>query len=125
MQRRSIGYADRFTGWTYAPTESKVVLTYLKLALWPSPLVFDYGPELMISRVAEAAPYLLILSLLLSLALVASRRWPPRCAVASLSPRARGSGWPNGSSGRPPTHCNSSGPDHPTRQAGGCMRRSS
>jgi protein O-mannosyl-transferase len=76
MQRRSVGYADRFTGWTYALTESKVVLTYLRLALWPRPLVFDYGPEVMISRVAEAAPYLLILSLLLALALVASKRWP-------------------------------------------------
>ncbi len=70
------GYGTAFSWWTYALTESKAVITYLKLLLWPDPLVFDYGPDLMIDRAAEAAPYLVLLLLLLTLTGVAWRRWP-------------------------------------------------
>lgn len=44
LQDRDIGYGGHFTAWTYLVTESRVVLDYLRLSLWPSPLVFDYGP---------------------------------------------------------------------------------
>jgi protein O-mannosyl-transferase len=76
LRHRGVGYAGDFTWWTYALTESKVVVEYLRLSLWPNPLVFDYGHELAITHATEAAPYLLILSLLISLALLGSKRCP-------------------------------------------------
>lgn len=75
-KHRGVGYGAGMTGWTYALTESKVVIGYLKLAVWPSPLIFDYGPTLMVNRVAQAAPYLLILGGLLLITLLTLRFWP-------------------------------------------------
>ena len=43
---RNIGGEGHITAWTYAMTECQVVVAYLKLALWPHPLIFYYGPEL-------------------------------------------------------------------------------
>ena len=71
-----IGYKGGFTWWTYALTECRVVLLYLKLVIWPQPLVFDYGPEIMLTRVGQAAPYALLLAGLLAGIVVSWRRWP-------------------------------------------------
>jgi len=73
---RGIGYDDRFTWWTYALTECKVVVDYLRLTLWPHPLIFDYGPELRISAVGEIVPYAVLLVLLLGTTAVSLRHWP-------------------------------------------------
>ncbi|MEO6569474.1 MAG: tetratricopeptide repeat protein [Opitutaceae bacterium] len=43
---RGVGFANNVTPWEYALTESCVLLRYLKLSLWPAPLVFDYGADL-------------------------------------------------------------------------------
>lgn len=43
--------------WDYALTEAKVITQYAKLAIWPSPLVFDYGSEILITRFAAALPF--------------------------------------------------------------------
>ncbi len=37
------GFGLGVTPWTYALTQCRAVLLYLQLALWPHPLVFDYG----------------------------------------------------------------------------------
>lgn len=71
-----IGYIGKYTWWTYALTESRVVMQYLKLTLWPKPLVFDYGPEMIIKRVGEALPYLLLLGIVLTAIAWSWRRWP-------------------------------------------------
>src|SRR5262249_35086129 len=42
----------------YALTESKVLALYIRLALWPYPLVFDYGQEILVREVAPVAGYL-------------------------------------------------------------------
>jgi len=41
--QRSVGFGLGVSPLTYALTESRALLLYLKLAVWPSPLVFDYG----------------------------------------------------------------------------------
>ena len=43
LSHRSVGFGLGVSPWGYAVAEFRAVLTYLKLALWPSPLVFDYG----------------------------------------------------------------------------------
>jgi tetratricopeptide (TPR) repeat protein len=46
IEERGVGLRARnFTPWSYALVELQVVPSYLKLALWPHPLIFDYGPN--------------------------------------------------------------------------------
>ena len=44
IPQRGVGYAT-VTWWQYALTECGALLTYLRLTVWPAPLVFDYGAE--------------------------------------------------------------------------------
>lgn len=73
---RGVGFAYGVEGWRYALLSCKSVLLYLKLSLWPHPLVFYYGLA-SLPHPAEAVPYALALAVLLVLAAVALRRWPP------------------------------------------------
>jgi tetratricopeptide (TPR) repeat protein len=61
--------------WTYALTQSRAIVHYVRLALWPSPLVFDYGTA-QITRLGAALPFVAIVLALLAAALIALRRWP-------------------------------------------------
>ena len=61
--------------WTYALTQTRAVVRYLQLALWPHPLVFDYGTE-VIERMAHALPFALVIALLLAGTAVALWRRP-------------------------------------------------
>ncbi len=63
--------------WTYALTQTRAIVLYLKLALWPHPLVFDYGTE-AIEHLADALPFALVIALLIASAAVALWRWPSR-----------------------------------------------
>lgn len=74
VQQRGIGYKAA-TPWTYALTESRALLHYLKLAFWPSPLVFDYGPG-VVGSLVEVWPYALGVALLLAGTVIALWRWP-------------------------------------------------
>jgi len=40
---RGVGFDQGAAWWIYALTECRVVLRYLGLAVWPHPLIFDYG----------------------------------------------------------------------------------
>ena len=60
--------------WAYWLTQFKAVTCYVKLALWPHPLVFDVGPFWVGWR--AAAPFALIVLLLGAAALVALWRRP-------------------------------------------------
>lgn len=44
VQQRGVGYLA-ITGWQYALTSCQSLLVYLRLAVWPAPLVFDYGTD--------------------------------------------------------------------------------
>ncbi len=42
----TVGFGFGVPAWDYALTQCRAVVTYLKLSVWPHPLVFDYGTEL-------------------------------------------------------------------------------
>lgn len=44
IRDRAVGWSAGITVMRYAATEAVTVLRYLGLAVWPHPLVFDYGP---------------------------------------------------------------------------------
>jgi tetratricopeptide (TPR) repeat protein len=66
--------------WTYALTQTRAIALYLRLALWPQPLVFDYGSE-AIDGLADALPFAVVVAGLLGGIALSWRRWP---AVAFL-----------------------------------------
>ncbi len=72
---RGVGYALGVSSFDYALTECRAVLIYLRLALWPHPLVFDYGWD-FVGGIAAAAPWAVALGLLLATAALALRRRP-------------------------------------------------
>lgn len=76
LHHRGVGYGLGTGWWEYALTESRVVVNYLWLALWPHPLIFDYAMVMNIRHAAEAIPYALILVLLAAGVVVALKRWP-------------------------------------------------
>ena len=76
LNYRGVGYDQGFTWWSYALTECRTVVDYLWLALWPHPLVFDYGSDAVMWHVAYWPLYMLILALLVTGVLFALVRWP-------------------------------------------------
>jgi len=74
-ENRGVGYGLGVSWLDYAVTECKVVVLYLQLALWPHPLVFDYGSHL-VHQAAEVVPYALVLGPLLA-GTLAALRWRP------------------------------------------------
>ncbi len=74
VHERGIGYTT-VTAWQYALTSSFSILHYLRLAFWPSPLVFDYGSTLLRTW-AEAWPYVTGLIFLVAGTAVAVWRSP-------------------------------------------------
>jgi tetratricopeptide (TPR) repeat protein len=61
--------------WTYALSQTRAIVHYLRLTLWPHPLVFDYGTE-AIEHMADALPFALMVAVLMAGAAVAWWRWP-------------------------------------------------
>jgi tetratricopeptide (TPR) repeat protein len=68
-----LGLGD--SAWTYALTQTRAIVLYLRLALWPRPLVFDYGTDAIVHP-AAALPFALAIASLLAGAAVALWRWP-------------------------------------------------
>lgn len=42
--RSGAGFLSEVSAWTYLQHQGPIIATYLKLAVWPAPLVADYGP---------------------------------------------------------------------------------
>ena len=59
----------------YALTQFPTVVKYLRLAVWPHPLVFNYGAE-WLKGVFDVAPAALVVTSLVAGTLVALKRWP-------------------------------------------------
>jgi tetratricopeptide (TPR) repeat protein len=72
---RGVGFGHGVSSWDYALTSCRSVVLYLKLALWPHPLVLDYGTAI-IRHPVDIAPSALVLAALLAFTVVALRRWP-------------------------------------------------
>jgi protein O-mannosyl-transferase len=73
---RGVGYGPGLTWWAYALTECRVVLHYLRLAVWPHPLIFDYGEYVPTGHLAALAPYALILAILATVVFFELKRHP-------------------------------------------------
>jgi tetratricopeptide (TPR) repeat protein len=54
----TIGFGVGISPVGYALTQMRAIATYLRLSVWPHPLVIDYGP-LWMKSAAQAAPYAL------------------------------------------------------------------
>ena len=76
LRYRAVGFGLGLPWWAYALTESRAVVHYLWLALWPHPLVFDYGYGVTIWHDTHPAPYILILAVLAASVLYELRRQP-------------------------------------------------
>jgi tetratricopeptide (TPR) repeat protein len=75
--QRGAGFSDAVKWWNYALTSCRSVGLYLKLAIWPHPLVFDYGTNsIVVQHATEIAPYALLLAVLLVGTAIALWRWP-------------------------------------------------
>ena len=55
------GLGTMVSPWHYLLTQARAVPLYLKLAVWPSPLVLDYG-EAVVTRPGAVAPQLVLLA---------------------------------------------------------------
>ncbi len=71
----SVGFDVGTSVWTYWGTQLEAVPHYLRLALWPHPLVFDY-PAQWVRHPAELAGYAAIVATLIVGTLWALRRHP-------------------------------------------------
>jgi tetratricopeptide (TPR) repeat protein len=74
-RQHSVGFGQGVSWWNYALTSCRSVVLYLKLAIWPHPLVLDYGTD-VIRHATLAVPYALVLAVLIAGTVVALRRWP-------------------------------------------------
>lgn len=58
------GFETGVTPWTYALTQIPAIIHYLRLALWPRPLVFDYGISTATDPAVVIWPGVLLIALL-------------------------------------------------------------
>lgn len=72
---RGVGFGLGVPWFDYALNESRAVLHYARLVLWPDPLVFDHGWAYEPHRLA-LAPALLACGALLAVVIFSIRRWP-------------------------------------------------
>jgi Flp pilus assembly protein TadD len=70
FSRTFAAFASRkITPWEYALTQSGVIVHYLRLAVWPTPLVADYAGWPIATSVASVLPSLIFVTALLGLTL--------------------------------------------------------
>jgi tetratricopeptide (TPR) repeat protein len=75
VHQRSAGFGLGVTWWRYALNSCHSVVLYLKLAVWPHPLVLDYGTDI-VHHASEITPYVMVLAVLVAGTTVALWRWP-------------------------------------------------
>jgi len=75
LHQHEVGFGQGVTWWSYALTSCRSVVLYLKLALWPHPLVLDYGTD-VVHNAAAILPYALVLAVLVAGLVISLWRWP-------------------------------------------------
>jgi tetratricopeptide (TPR) repeat protein len=71
----TMGFSTGVKPWEYALTQCRAIMHYLRLAVWPNPLVFDYG-EYRPSSVGDLAPYAILLAAFVTGVIFLGRRRP-------------------------------------------------
>jgi tetratricopeptide (TPR) repeat protein len=71
----SAGFGLGMSAWSYARTQFTCIIHYLRLSIWPSPLVLDYGNS-VIGREVDIVPYALGVILLAAATVAALVRRP-------------------------------------------------
>jgi Flp pilus assembly protein TadD len=71
------GLGRRMSPWDYALTQLGVIVHYLRLAIWPHPLVADYGDWPVATSVTTVLPSLVIVAALVALTLWGLARRAP------------------------------------------------
>lgn len=74
LETRGVGFGFKLKWWTYLGAGCYAMFTYFRIALWPQPLVFDYGPN--VAESITVAPYAVVVFGLLVLTGFALWRWP-------------------------------------------------
>ena len=77
LHNRGAGYGLGISWWGYVLAECRAVVQYLRLAIWPNRLVFDYGFHVPMKNVVAVAPFALILVILAIGVLFTLKRHPP------------------------------------------------
>ena len=75
LHQRGVGFGQDVAWWAYGLTECRVIVRYLILALWPNPLIFDYGFYVP-AQLTEVWPCVLVMASLLTATVIALRRLP-------------------------------------------------
>ena len=70
LHGRGVGYGLGYSWKDYGLTECWVVAHYILLALWPHPLIFDYGTDI-VGRLRDVLPSACLLAVLAGAALIA------------------------------------------------------
>jgi tetratricopeptide (TPR) repeat protein len=74
IHERGVGYGFTFAWHEYFRIECSAILHYLRLALFPVGLVFDYGQEIAVPPPARVAVAMLLLGLMAGATVIALRR---------------------------------------------------
>lgn len=72
---RSAGFSSGVSAWTYLLNQGPLIVNYLKLVIWPHPLIADYGVTRDIA-LGAALPGVVVVGLLGVAALFAFWKWP-------------------------------------------------
>jgi protein O-mannosyl-transferase len=79
-QAHAVGWGQGVEAWSYLATQSQVIMRYVALAIWPTPLVFDYGPDILLRDLLECWPQSMMVITALGAALWLWRK-SPRAAL--------------------------------------------
>jgi tetratricopeptide (TPR) repeat protein len=79
----TVGFDVGISPWHYLLTQCRALALYLRLSVWPHPLVVDYGTSVVSHAGEVVLEGLLVLSLLAG-TVVALRRWPRAGFVAAV-----------------------------------------
>jgi len=70
------GFTGEVSGWQYLLTQCDMIVRYIRLSIWPHPLVFYYGKERLVDSFAQVWPQAASLLVLFTGSLIAMRYRP-------------------------------------------------
>lgn len=80
----SVGFGLGVSSWEYLLTQCRAIVLYLRLAVWPHPLVLDYGDDLVRHLPAVLPQAVLLVALFAATVFAVIRRWPGGVAGAAF-----------------------------------------